>query len=240
MRVLKFCLIGGVSLAMASMAISVPPGKAAPQARGRVLGKLGQATSVAKIFAFANPESRVYYEVQPYEYLVVKTTRDPNWNQVLMKTGQYGFIEAEAVAVLPYEVSAKPAQRSSEVGSRSASAVANYSMNFIGTPYVWGGNDPQRGIDCSGFVKKMYGSIGVNLPRTAAEQAMVGQPISRLENLQKGDRLYFWDKRRGKIGHTGIYLGNGYFVHSSSTHRGVATDYLGEAKWRRILVAAKR
>jgi cell wall-associated NlpC family hydrolase len=125
-------------------------------------------------------------------------------------------------------------------GGDARSKMADYSLKFQGTPYVWGGNDELNGIDCSGFVKKMYGKIGLSLPRTAAEQALVGKPIYNLEDLQKGDRLYFWDKKRGKIGHTGIYLGDGNFVHSSSGRGGVATDYLGSDRWLKILVAARR
>lgn len=65
-------------------------------------------------------------------------------------------------------------------------------------------------------------------------------PITKLEDLQKGDRLYFWSKSRNKIGHTGVYLGNGYFVHSSSGKGKVTTDYLATPKWLNILVAARR
>ena len=68
----------------------------------------------------------------------------------------------------------------------------------------------------------------------------MGQQITRLEDLQAGDRLYFWENKRGKIGHTGIYLGKGYFVHSSVGNHGVATDYLGSKNWLKILVAARR
>ena len=208
-----------------------------------VLGKLGQAKRAVSIYTSPSRRSRVYYQAKPQDYLVIRKTRTSGWYQVLMQTGQYGYAEAAAVQQLPYEVTAKaPKQRSGYLASRggAAAAVADYSLNFQGTPYVWGGNDPLRGIDCSGFVKNMYGKIGVDLPRTAAEQALVGQPIYRLEDLRKGDRLYFWDKKRGKIGHTGIYLGDGSFVHSSSGRGGVATDYLGSERWLRILVAARR
>ena len=61
-----------------------------------------------------------------------------------------------------------------------------------------------------------------------------------VDGAKAGDRLYFWDSKRGIVGHTGIYLGKGYFEHSSRTHRGVDTDYLGDPKWMRILVAARR
>lgn len=211
---------------------------------GRVLGNLGQSKEQAKIHASPSSRSRVFYAVKPFEYLVVNKGPNSTWTRVLMSNGVNGYIKTEAVAVLPYTVSPKQAQsRTSTRGGpdlTSRGMMANYALKFTGTPYKWGGNDINNGIDCSGFVQKLYGGIGMDLPRTAAEQARVGLQINNLEDLVAGDRLYFWDKKRGKIGHTGIYLGNGYFVHSSSGHKGVATDYLGAPKWRRILVAARR
>jgi len=212
-------------------------------AEKRVLGKLGQVTEATPIYSSMTSRSHVYYRVKQYEYLVISSSPKDNWMKVLLQNGMYGYVPADTVAKLPYEVTAdmpNTRTRGSIGSSRSRSALANYSLNFVGTPYKWGGNDINNGIDCSGFVKKLYGMVGVDLPRTAAEQALVGQPITRLEDLQPGDRLYFWENKRGKIGHTGMYLGNGYFVHSSRGHNGVATDYLGQQKWLRILVAARR
>lgn len=210
-------------------------------AEKKVIGKLGQALEAAPIYSSMSTHGRVYYHVQPYEYLVLQTTPSSKWLRVLMQNMMYGYIRTDAVAKLPYQVTADVAsQRNAAIGSRGGATVARNAMNYIGTPYVWGGNDPVNGIDCSGFVKQMYGQIGVNLPRTAAEQVNVGEPITRLQDLQPGDRLYFWEAKRGKIGHTGIYLGKGYFVHSSMGHHGVATDYLGSKKWLNILVAARR
>jgi cell wall-associated NlpC family hydrolase len=213
-----------------------------------VYGKLGQVKKATPIYVSAKHGSRVYYYAKPKEYLAVRKTGNGAWLQVLLQTGRYGYAEASAIEQLPYDVTPKKSTpRSTYVASRGGgrspdarSLMADYSLNFQGTPYVWGGNDETRGIDCSGFVKKMYGKIGLQLPRTAAEQALVGTPLYRLEDLRKGDRLYFWDRKRGKIGHTGIYLGDGRFVHSSSGHGGVATDYLGTERWLRILVAARR
>jgi cell wall-associated NlpC family hydrolase len=150
-----------------------------------------------------------------------------------MSNNVYGYAKINNVAVLK-EVSDSDIANASASRSRSSessrAAAAQKGLKYIGTPYVWGGNDINNGIDCSGFVKKLYGDIGMNLPR---------QPITRLENLRKGDRLYFWENKRNTIGHTGIYLGNGYFVHSSRGHNGVNTDLLTE-KWLKILVAARR
>lgn len=218
-----------------------------------VLGKLGQVMETCKIYTRPSTSSAVYYKVKQYEYVVVKPKND-NWMLVLLKNGKYGYAQADIIAKLPYEVTSpnqtsrsysSGASRSFGTTSRTGNAAGNagaaqYAMNFIGTPYVWGGTDVNRGVDCSAFVQKMFGTIGEKLPRTAAEQVNVGAPVTRLESLQKGDRLYFWDRKRGKVGHTGIYLGNGYFVHSSSNHKGVATDFLGTKYWLGMLVAARR
>lgn len=217
-----------------------------------VLGKLGQVTEATKIYTRPNSNSRVSFPLEAYSYVVVKDL-SKTWMKVLLQNGQYGYIRTNLVAVLPYSVTGEknsrvalrvPTNLSSRgmTGSNSAGSAeaADYALNFIGTPYVWGGNSPTKGVDCSGLVQQMFGTFGQHLPRTAAEQVHVGTPVTRLEDLRKGDRLYFWDAKRGKVGHTGIYLGNGYFVHSSRTHNGVATDYLGQKKWLNILVAARR
>jgi cell wall-associated NlpC family hydrolase len=208
-----------------------------------VLGKLGQALEGTPIYSNTSTRAKVYYRVQAYEYLVIKPTRYSAWMAVLLQNGSYGYVPAEKVCQLPYEVTTdKPvvASRVSSPPSRSLSALADYSLNYLGTPYKWGGTNMEAGVDCSGFVKGLFGQIGVALPRTAAEQVRVGQPIHRLEDLQPGDRLYFWSSKRNKVGHTGMYLGRGYFVHASSSNGKVVTDYLGKKHWLDILVAARR
>ncbi|MER3496214.1 MAG: hypothetical protein C4320_05085 [Armatimonadota bacterium] len=212
-----------------------------------VLGKLGQTTERVTLYASPTTRAHAYYRTTKYQYVIVRPrTTKAGWVRVLMATGIDGYAKEDHIHLLPYDVTQRTEPLPSASGRRAPLAsrgvglsVAGYSLQFRGTPYVWGGDDPQRGIDCSGFVKQMYGTVGVNLPRTAAEQALVGEPITRLEHLQAGDRLYFWEAGRAKIGHTGIYLGNGYFVHSSRGHNGVATDFLSE-RWRKILVAARR
>lgn len=216
------------------------------------LGEYGQFLQSATIYARPSSRSQAYYKAQQYEYIVVRDAPQADWYLVPLEQGGWGFVKRQFVAKLPYVATIDESYRhlfeNSPSGRDTGSAasrgvrgtIANMSLQYIGTPYKWGGNDLEAGIDCSGFVKQLFGKIGVSLPRTAAQQAMVGTPITRLEDLQAGDRLYFWDAKRGKIGHTGIYLGNGYFSHSSSGQKGVTTSFLGAPNWRKILVAARR
>lgn len=210
-------------------------------AEGPVIGKLGQALEPVAIHAGASSRSSVLSRAKAYQYLVIRSTSQSAWVGVVLNNRRVGYARRTAVAELPYEVRAagvREAARSLPGGTRSA--LAGYALNFTGTPYKWGGNDLRNGIDCSGFVQQLYGQIGLQLPRTAAQQALVGQPIARLEDLRPGDRLYFWDQKRGLIGHTGIYLGGVHFVHSSSNRGGVGTDDLRNPRWRNTLVAARR
>lgn len=230
------------------------------QAKGAVIGKLGQAIDEVAIRSAASPKAKVYYKTKKFQYLVINSTKHEGWLAVLLQNGRSGYVPADKVARLPYDVRTKAspdketvtastgtrtdASLLSRSGSEAKRQMLEYSFNFIGTPYKWGGDDLKNGIDCSGFVKKLFGKISVGLPRTAREQALVGTPVERLEDLQPGDRLYFWDSKRGYIGHTGIFLGfrenHAFFIHSSSGHKGVNTDDLALPRWRKILVAARR
>lgn len=96
------------------------------------------------------------------------------------------------------------------------------ATGFLGAPYRMGGANV-RGIDCSGFVRKMYEMFDVSLPRTAREQSTVGLRIDR-DKLEAGDLVFFRTKR--PIGHVGIYIGNNEFVHASYKSKSVRIDNL--------------
>ncbi len=97
------------------------------------------------------------------------------------------------------------------------------AKTFLGVPYRLGGAT-MRGIDCSAFVKKVYEIFGVALPRTAREQSCVGRPIGK-DELEEGD-LVFFQTQRARRTHVGIYIGNGEFVHASSSNKQVKVDHL--------------
>ena len=93
---------------------------------------------------------------------------------------------------------------------------------FLGVPYKLGGSTLQ-GIDCSGFVRKIYEIFNIELPRTTREQFSIGKKIGK-EQLEEGDLVFF--RRRGNSSHVGIYIGANQFVHASSSNRQVKIDYL--------------
>lgn len=99
--------------------------------------------------------------------------------------------------------------------------LANYALQFVGNPYVYGGTSLTEGADCSGFVMKLYENYGVTLPRTAGEQATVGYSVS-IENAQPGDIVsYGYD---GIVSHSAIYIGDETIIHASTPQGGIKTD----------------
>lgn len=94
------------------------------------------------------------------------------------------------------------------------------ATGFLGAPYRLGGNS-RRGIDCSAFVQKVYGSFNVKLPRVARDQSKVGVEVD-IDELVEGDLVFFHTNR--SFGHVGIYIGNNEFIHASSKRRRVRID----------------
>ena len=109
-------------------------------------------------------------------------------------------------------------------------------MRYLGVPYKWGGASPSTGFDCSGFTMYVFAQIGVSLPHYAAAQYGLGRPVAK-SDLAPGDLVFF----RG-LGHMGMYIGGGNFIHSPRTGDVVKISSLSEpyrvANWvgaRRVL-----
>ncbi len=102
--------------------------------------------------------------------------------------------------------------------SQTAVDLINYAYNFLGNPYVYGGNSLTNGIDCSGFVQQIFGKFGYSLPRTSLAYANVGTRID-YRNAKPGDILVY--KYGDGSGHVAIYIGNGQIVHASTPKTGI-------------------
>jgi cell wall-associated NlpC family hydrolase len=114
------------------------------------------------------------------------------------------------------------------------------ALSMIGTPYKFGSNNPEKGLDCSGFVKHVYKeSAGVTLPRSARDMSKEGQVVAR-EELEPGD-LVFFNTRKRPNSHVGIYAGNGEFVHASSNHsKQVTVSRMDQKYWATRFDGARR
>ena len=115
------------------------------------------------------------------------------------------------------------------------------SKQYLGDPYVWGGNTPKTGMDCSGYTKYVFSKVGINIPRTAYTQSKVGQTVD-MKNLEKGDLLFFLtDKKRNiPITHVGIYLGDDKFIHAASSKKGIIISSLSTGYYSKVFKGAKR
>ena len=121
-------------------------------------------------------------------------------------------------------------------GSTLASKIINTAKKYIGVPYLWGGATP-KGFDCSGFVQYVFNTHGITLPRTSREQYTVGYKVSK-SNLQPGDLVFFNTSGKG-VSHLGIYLGDGQFIHAS-TSRGIIIADLNNTYWTNRYMGARR
>ncbi len=112
--------------------------------------------------------------------------------------------------------------------------VVGVAMQYLGTPYVWGGASP-GGFDCSGFAMYVYAQLGISLPHNAAAQYnSVGVYVSR-GDLQPGDLVFF-----DGLGHMGIYIGGGQFIHAPHTGDVVKISSLDDSWYASTYVGAKR
>ena len=95
--------------------------------------------------------------------------------------------------------------------------MANFAQQFVGYPYVYGGNSLTKGTDCSGFTYLIYQHFGISIPRTATTQYNFGKKIS-VSELKPGDLIIYGESQ---IEHVGMYIGNGQIVHASSARTGI-------------------
>jgi len=170
-------------------------------------------------------------------------------NTEVLKRGQKLMLESETVtedtknyeAILSQSHAEKGPEDTSESGELSKLGVQDrlilFAKKMIDIPYRFGGNS-LFGIDCSAYVKKVYGLIGINLPRSAREQFREGKSVDG-EELSIGD-LVFFRTYASFPSHVGIYLGNNLFIHASSRSRKVTIDSLETPYYLKRFIGAKR
>ncbi|WP_230477262.1 C40 family peptidase, partial [Kingella kingae] len=132
--------------------------------------------------------------------------------------------------------SATPAPQSNSRGN--VDDLISSAMGFLGVAYRFGGTSP-TGFDCSGFMQYIFRkAFAVNLPRTSAEQATVGTPVSRSQ-LQPGDMVFF-RTAGSRISHVGMYIGNDRFIHAPRTGKNIEITSLSSQYWSTRYATARR
>jgi peptidoglycan DL-endopeptidase CwlO len=111
--------------------------------------------------------------------------------------------------------------------------VVGIAMQYLGVPYVWGGASP-AGFDCSGFIMYVFAQVGISLPHHAASQYGMGSPVSR-DQLEPGDLVFF-----NGLGHAGIYIGGGQFIHAPHTGDVVKISSLSDSWYAATWVGGRR
>jgi cell wall-associated NlpC family hydrolase len=130
-------------------------------------------------------------------------------------------------------------QSAADVVLRSTQDVTDQAMDLIGVRYKFGGQTPDMGLDCSGLVKYVFERVtGIKMPRSAREQAKVGEKIDR-DELQPGD-LVFFNTRRAAFSHVGIYLGDNSFIHAPRRKSRVQVANMDGTYWKKRFNGARR
>ncbi len=131
-----------------------------------------------------------------------------------------------AAAITPEGITVAPPSR--------YGGVVGIAMQYLGIPYKWGGASPAEGFDCSGFIMYVYAQVGVSLPHYAAAQYNYGVPVSK-DQLEAGDLVFF-----DGLGHNGIYIGGGQFIHAPHTGDVVKISSLSDPWYTAKWVGARR
>lgn len=145
-------------------------------------------------------------------------SQQDGWVEIALDTTS-AYVSTDFVDVryaLPEAIPFSPVKEQSSLRSQ----IVNYALQFVGNRYVWGGNDPHTGVDCSGFTKYVYSHVaGITLPRVSRDQARTGTKIDS-SKMRPGD-LIFYTNRSGTVNHVAMYIGNGQIVHAASRRSGI-------------------
>ncbi len=121
----------------------------------------------------------------------------------------------------------------------AAAEITTTALGLVGVDYKFGGNTPDQGLDCSGFVRYVFQhATGIALPRSSREQARVGREIDKSQ-LEPGDLLFF-NTRRFQFSHVGVYLGDNRFIHSPSRGGSVEVVNFDNRYWQKTFNGARR
>ena len=230
----------------------------AAQTAEKVLKTLYVNTETVNLRQEANTTSEIVSKLKLNTTVEVYEELD-GWYRVKVE-GKAGYISASLLSDKKQEVTSrssttprqnnntntnKPAETQSttnqanQATSKKGATVVQTASNYIGSSYVYGASGPNS-FDCSGFTMYIYKQFGVSLPHSATAQSNKGTKIEK-KDLQLGDIVFFTDYKTGKgIGHCGIYIGGGQFIHASTEKTGVIISSIYSGSHAKRYVKAVR
>jgi len=190
-------------------------------------------------------DSTVYKTLKPGTTIEVLEKVNSYWLKVEVG-GKVGYVSSSYVNYSsasqpsPQPVPKPEPQPLPQPAQSKADRIIAHAMNLRGvTSYRYGVNNPPSQMDCSAFTKYVFGLEGVSLKWGTRYQKDAGNYVS-IQNLKKGDLVFFWISNSNQIGHVGIYIGDGQFIHNSPSLNGVGISSLTSGYWAKHYVTARR
>ncbi|MBM6885633.1 SH3 domain-containing C40 family peptidase [Pseudoflavonifractor phocaeensis] len=163
---------------------------------------------------------------------------DNGWYKVKTSGGSVGYVSSDYMVTCKDSAGSRGDGTVVAASSSLGQQIVDYAAQFLGTPYVYGGNGPNS-FDCSGFTSYVYRHFGYTLNRTATGQLSNGVSVSKSE-LQPGDLVFFKSGGSKPVSHVGIYVGGGQFIHASTNTYEVRYDNLTSGYYNNVYVYARR
>ena len=163
---------------------------------------------------------------------------DSGWYKITTSGGLSGYVSSDYMVTCKDSAGSRGDGTAVAASSGLGQQVVDYAKQYLGTPYVYGGNGPNS-FDCSGYTSYVYRHFGYTLNRTASGQLSNGTSVSKSE-LQPGDLVFFRYNTSKAASHVGIYIGGGQFIHASTNTYTVKIDTLTSGHYANVYVGARR
>lgn len=168
-----------------------------------------------------------------------ETTARGGYDRTTASSEENTVASKEAVEENQAEVETEQEEESTVSASSEGNDVVEFAKKYLGYKYVAGGSSPSTGFDCSGFTTYVFRNFGVSLNRSSKDQIKNGTAVSK-SNLQPGDIVIFKNQGKTAIGHVGIYIGSGNFIHAANKKEGVVITALSSSYYSQRYVGARR
>ena len=188
-----------------------------------------------------NYNNQVGYVSQKYvsDTKLPETTARGGYDRTTASSEENTVANQEAVEENQVETEQEQEEESTASASSEGNDVVEFAKKYLGYKYVAGGSSPSTGFDCSGFTTYVFRNFGVSLNRSSKDQIKNGTAVSK-SNLLPGDIVIFKNQGKTAIGHVGIYIGNGNFIHAANKKEGVVITALSSSYYSQRYVGARR